>query len=123
MNPQPTANKPKSRELHEPRLRPGLRIRYDSGKWDTCANAVRFMPDWASQSWANTRLGVTVDPSEHPGHIYPENHPWGVPDFATPLRFDDSPDEVTWVRTSCLDVVGDVIESRKGQQELLFPTG
>lgn len=104
----------KSRELCEPRLRPGLRVRYDSGKWDACANGVRFVPDWATHPWASTAEGVTVDKSELAGGIYPESHPWGLPDFATPVRFDGQ-ERATWIRTSCLDVIDSVEVIASGQ--------
>ena len=109
----------RSRDLCEPRLRPGLRVKYDNGKWDVCVNAVRHVPDWAAQPWANTQLGVTVGPEEFPGSIFPNNSPWGLPDFATPLRWDDG-ERVTWVRTSCLDVIDAESVIQAGQQVLLF---
>lgn len=109
----------KSRELHEPRLPPGLRVRYDCGKWDACANAVRFVDDWATHSWAQTREGVTVPKTEFPGGIYPDSHPWGVPDFATPVRFDGD-ESATWVRTSCLDVIDSVEVIESGQQVMML---
>ena len=112
----------RSRQLEEPRLRPGVRVRYNWGKWDCCSNEVRHNPDWASQPWAGTQIGTTVDDSEFPGHIYPESHPWGIPSFASVVRFDGEGDRVTWVRTSCLDVFGDAMVERNGQQELLFET-
>lgn len=116
----------RSRDLHAPRIRPGMRVRFDHGKWNCCANGVQHDPNWASRPWAMTQLGVTTDPSEFAGSIFPPNSPWGLPDYATPVRWDGaenlvwSGERVTWARTSCLDVIGDqrVIES--GQQEMLF---
>lgn len=114
-----SAGRLRSRDLCEPRLRAGMRVRYDSGKWDCCANAVRHDPSWASQPWAMTQMGVTVEPIEFPGSIFPTNGPWGLPDFATPVRWDGF-DSVTWVRTSCLDVIDDDRVIQTGQQLLVF---
>ncbi len=109
----------RSRDLVEPRLRPGVRVRYNSGKWNCCANAVQHDPAWATQPWADTQIGVTVDVSEHPGGVFPAHHPWGVPDFATPVRWDGA-ERVTWIRTSCLDVLDDAEVIQSGQQILMF---
>ena len=109
----------RSRDLLEPRLRAGVRVRFDSGKWNCCVNAVAHDPSWASQPWAMTQIGVTTDPDEFPGSIYPSAGPWGLPDFATPVRFDGQ-ERVTWVRTSCLDVIDDDRVIASGQQVMLF---
>lgn len=112
----------RSRDLCMPRIRPGLRVRFDNGKWDCCVNAVRHDPSWATKPWAMTQVGVTVKPDEFPGSIFPNNGPWGLPDFATPVRWDGF-ETVTWVRTSCLDVIDDENVIRSGQQVLLFDGG
>lgn len=109
----------RSRDLCMPRIRPGVRVRFDNGKWDCCVNAVRHDQSWATKPWAMTQVGVTVDPDEFPGSIFPNNGPWGLPDFATPVRWDGF-ETVTWVRTSCLDVIEDENVIRSGQQVLMF---
>lgn len=109
----------RSRDLCIPRLRPGLRVRFDSGKWNCCVNAVQHDPLWATREWAGTQVGVTTAPEEFPGAIFPSAGPWGLPDFATAVRFDGT-ERVTWVRTSCLDVIGDNREIEAGQQVLMF---
>jgi hypothetical protein len=109
----------RSRDLCIPRIRSGVRVRFDSGKWDCCVNAVRHDPSWATKPWALTQVGVTVDPDEFPGSIFPNNGPWGLPDFATPVRWDGF-ESVTWVRTSCLDVIDDDHVIQTGQQVLMF---
>jgi hypothetical protein len=109
----------RSRDLCIPRIRSGVRVRFDSGKWDCCVNAVRHDPSWATKPWALTQVGVTVDPDEFPGSIFPNNGPWGLPDFATPVRWDGF-ESVTWVRTSCLDVIDDDHVIQSGQQVLMF---
>lgn len=109
----------RSRDLCVPRIRPGVRIRFDSGKWNCCVNAVQHDPLWATREWAGTQVGLTTDPEEFPGAIFPSAGPWGLPDFATPVRFDGT-ERVTWVRTSCLDVIGDNREIEAGQQVLMF---
>lgn len=114
-----SAGKLRSRDLHEPRLRPGMRVRYDNGKWDVCANAVRHDPEWASRLWAMTQIGVTTAPEAFPGSIFPSAGPWGLPDFATPVLFDGAA-RVTWVRTSCLDVIDEDRVIAAGQQVLMF---
>lgn len=107
------------RALLEPRVRSGVRVRFDSGKWNCCANAVQHDPAWASQPWAMTMIGVTTEPESFPGSIFPSAGPWGLPDFATPVRFDGT-DRVTWVRTSCLDVIDDDRVIASGQQVMMF---
>lgn len=109
----------RSRDLHVPRVRPGVRVRFDCGKWNCCANAVKHDPSWASQPWAMTQVGVTTEPEEFPGSIFPSSGPWGLPDFATPVRFDGV-ERVTWVRTSCLDVIDDARVIASGQQVMMF---
>jgi hypothetical protein len=66
-----------------------------------------------------TLVGVTTEVSEFNGSIFPENHPWGLPNFATPVRWDDQ-ERVQWVRTSCLDVIEEEAVLKTGQQVLLF---
>ena len=107
------------RDLQVPKLQPGVRVRYDSGKWDSCANCVRFVSEWATQSWAYTKIGTVVADEEFSGHIFPRNSPWGIPDFASIIRFDGE-EQVTWIRTSCLDVIGFVSTEQTSQGEL-FP--
>lgn len=85
------------------RLPPGTRVRYDYGKFSSNRfGRLQFDPEWATREWAYSRTGTTITPKEH--SPYPEGHPWGCPDFATPVRMDDG--EKTWVRSSCLDIIG-----------------
>ena len=107
------------RDLEIPKLPVGTRVRYDSGKWEACSNSVRFVPDWSTHPWALTRVGTVVPESEYPGHIYPATSPWGIPSFATVVQFDGEV-RASWVRTSCLDVIGYAEDVRSGQMEM-FP--
>jgi hypothetical protein len=109
----------RSRDLEVPRIRPGVRVRFDDGKWNCCANSVRHDSTWASRPWASTRLGVTVEIQDFTGSIYPEHSPWGLPSFATPVLWDGE-ERVTWVRTSCVDIIEDEAVLQAGQQVLLF---
>lgn len=94
------------RPMHMDRIPPGTRVRFDYGKW-SCGRAfhateVVFDPEWATREWALTRIGTVITAAEY--SPYPDTHPWGCPDFATPIRYDDG--SKSWARTSCLDVIG-----------------
>lgn len=107
----------KSRDLEIARLPVGTRVRHDRGKWEPCANSVRFVPEWTSLPGAETRLGTAGPTTLLAGHIYPETHPWGIPAWATVVQWDDG-SRPSWVRTSCLEIVETVEAVREGQAEL-----
>jgi hypothetical protein len=112
-------DKQTTRPLVMPRLEPGTRVRYHYAKWVARPHqsALHYDAEYATREWAQELIGTVITVEEH--GPFPDHHPWGVPIFATPIRWDNNANYFEWVRTSCLDVIGwAAAEPVEGPQQL-----
>lgn len=105
---KPNFDRTRSRPAVVPKLGPGIRVRYNSGQWESDSRGdYYFVTNWAALPWAYTLTGVTITDLEAQGGVDWQRlgcHAWCVPEYATGIKLDRG--GTTWVRTSCLDVVG-----------------
>ncbi len=111
----------KTRPKDMPKIVPGTRVRYEYGRWEIHGHKAEMEYDeqLAARPHASEPQVGTVVPDEEFGP-YPSTHAWGVPPYASAVRFDDQPQHVTWVRSACLECIG--FAQADSQQGELFAT-
>lgn len=113
------------REDFVPKLPPGVRVRYDAGKYETrgTLNGVPrwyLVAGWMGQAGAESVYGTTVSDLEaqHGADwVALGSGAWAVPDYATGVVWDTPNALRGWVRTSLLTPVG-FAQADAGQREL-----